>query len=155
MHVAGIIIEYDPLHTGHIHLMEETRRVLGEETAIIGVMSGNFVQRGEFAIVQKHQRAKAAVMSGMDLVLELPLPWAVASAERFADGGIQALMGTGIVSHLAFGSESGDAAGLQELAKVLCSEQLDALIRQCLTFTGDADTQIAEAFENALAACTQ
>ena len=57
MHVAGIIIEYDPLHTGHIHLMEETRRILGEDTAIIGVMSGNFVQRGEFAIVQKHQRA--------------------------------------------------------------------------------------------------
>jgi len=137
MHVAGIIIEYDPLHTGHIHLMEETRRVLGEDTAIIGVMSGNFVQRGEFAIVQKHQRAKAAVMSGMDLVLELPLPWAAASAERFADGGVQVLTGTGVVSHLAFGSESGDAEGLQHLAKVLCSEELDELIRKELT-VGDS-----------------
>ena len=74
MRVAGIIIEYDPLHTGHVHLMEETRRLLGADTAIVGVMSGNFVQRGEFAVVQKYQRAKAAVESGMDLVLELPLP---------------------------------------------------------------------------------
>ena len=130
MHVAGIIIEYDPLHTGHIHLMRETRRILGEDTAIIGVMSGNFVQRGEFAIVQKHQRAKAAVLSGMDLVLELPLPWAVGSAERFADGGVGVLEATGVVDNLAFGSECGDAAVLQRLASVLHSETFPQMLKE-------------------------
>ena len=137
MHVAGIIIEYDPLHTGHVYLMDETRRLLGQDTAIVGVMSGNFVQRGEFAVVQKYARAKAAVESGMDLVLELPMPWAVASAERFADGGVQALEATGVVTHLAFGSECGDAAMLQRLAAALCSPELDARLRQELT-VGDS-----------------
>ena len=72
--------------------MEEVRRLLGPETAVVCVMSGNFVQRGDFALVRRQARAKAAVESGADLVLELPLPWAVSSAERFADGGVQALM---------------------------------------------------------------
>ena len=137
MYVAGIIIEYDPLHTGHVHLMKETRRQLGEDTVIIGVMSGNFVQRGEFAVVQKYARAKAAVESGMDLVLELPLPWAAASAERFADGGVQALMATGLVTHIAFGSECGDASMLQRLAAALCSPELEERLRQELT-AGDS-----------------
>ena len=132
MHVAGIIIEYDPLHTGHVCLMEEVRRRLGEDTAIVGVMSGNFVQRGEFAVVQKYPRAKAAVESGMDLVLELPIPWATASAERFADGGVQALEATGIVTHLAFGSECGDAAALREVAAVLDSPEYQAGLRRFL-----------------------
>ena len=92
MQVAGIITEYNPLHSGHVHLMEEVRRLLGPETAVVCVMSGNFVQRGDFALVRRQARAKAAVESGADLVLELPLPWAVSSAERFADGGVQALM---------------------------------------------------------------
>jgi len=102
---------------------------LGADTAIIGVMSGNFVQRGEFAVVQKYARAKAAVESGMDLVLELPLPWATASAERFADGGVQALAATGLVTRLVFGSECGDAAALQRLAAILSSRELEERLR--------------------------
>ena len=137
MSVAGIIIEYDPMHTGHLHLMEETRRLLGADTALVGVMSGSFVQRGEFAVVGKYARAKAAVESGMDLVLELPLPWAAATAERFADGGVQALAATGVVDHLAFGSECGDAAALQKLAAVLCSNELKAALQQELS-VGDS-----------------
>lgn len=137
MHITGIIIEYDPLHTGHLHLMEETRRHLGADTALVGVMSGQFVQRGEFAVVGKYARARAAVESGMDLVLELPLPWAAAPAERFADGGVQALAATGVVDTLAFGSECGDAAALQKLAAVLCSDELEALLRQELS-AGDS-----------------
>ena len=105
MQIAGIIIEYNPMHRGHRYLLEETRAQLGADTAVIGVMSGNFVQRGDFALVRKHARARAAAESGMDLVLELPLPWAAASAERFADGGVQVLLGTGLVTDLAFGSE--------------------------------------------------
>lgn len=133
MRTAGIIIEYDPLHTGHVYMLEEVRRALGADTAVVGVMSGNFTQRGEFAVVGKCARAKAAVESGMDLVLELPLPWAAAGAERFADGGVQALIGTGVVTHLAFGSEHGDAAPLMEIAACLESEACRVLLRERLT----------------------
>ena len=127
---AGIIIEYNPLHSGHVHLLEETRRRLGADTAIVGVMSGDFVQRGDFAIVRKQARARAAVESGVDLVLELPLPWAVSSAEGFADGGVQVLQATGLVTHLAFGSECGEAEPLRQLAETLLDKRLDDLIRQ-------------------------
>ena len=126
MQIAGIIIEYNPMHCGHRYLLEETRAQLGSDAAVIGVMSGNFVQRGDFALVRKHARARAAVESGMDLVLELPLPWAAASAERFAAGGVQVLLGTGLVTDLAFGSECGDAAALWRLL----SPEMDSLIRR-------------------------
>ncbi|MEI3306975.1 MAG: nucleotidyltransferase family protein [Dysosmobacter sp.] len=96
----------------------------------MGVMSGNFVQRGDFALLRKHARARAAVESGVDLVLELPLPWAVASAERFARGGVEILSATGVVTHLAFGSECGDAAALERLAEALHCEAFPALLRR-------------------------
>ena len=102
MQTAGIIIEYNPMHDGHLYLLEQVRAQLGADTAFVGVMSGNFVQRGDFALLRKHARARAAVESGADLVLELPLPWAVASAERFARGGVEILSATGVVTHLAF-----------------------------------------------------
>lgn len=130
MHVTGIIAEYNPLHGGHLFLMEEARRMLGADTAIIGVMSGNFVQRGDFALLRKHARAEAAARSGMDLVLELPLPWAVSSAERFADGGVQTLLGTGLVTDLLFGSECGDAEALRNIASVLLQPETDEAIRR-------------------------
>ena len=133
MQTAGIIIEYNPLHAGHLYQLEETRRILGQDTAIIGVMSGDFVQRGDFAIVGRQARAKAAVESGVDLVLELPLPWAVGSAERFADGGVAALAATGVVDRLVFGSECGDAAALERVASVLLSEGFPALLKQELS----------------------
>ena len=132
MRTAGIIIEYDPLHTGHVYMLEQVRARLGADTAVIGVMSGDFTQRGEFAVAGKYARAKAAVESGMDLVLELPLPWAAAGAERFADGGVQALAGTGVVTHLAFGSEHGDAAPLREIAACLESEAYRAVLKERL-----------------------
>lgn len=133
MEIAGIIAEYNPLHGGHLRLMEQVRAQLGAETAIVCVMSGNFVQRGDFALLRKHVRAEAAVKSGGDLVLELPLPWAVSSAERFADGGVQTLMETGLVTHLAFGSECGDVAALQRLAANLTGDAFPALLKRELT----------------------
>ena len=72
MAVAGIIAEYNPLHRGHLYQMEATRAALGADTAILCVMSGNFVQRGEPAVLEKHARAEAAVRCGADLVVELP-----------------------------------------------------------------------------------
>lgn len=125
-----MIIEYNPLHCGHLYLVEETRRVLGADTAVIGVMSGDFVQRGDFAIARRQARAKAAAESGVDLVLELPLPWAVGSAERFADGGVGILEATGVVDYLAFGSECGDAVVLQRLAAVLCAEAFPQVLKE-------------------------
>ena len=119
MGTAGIIVEYNPLHSGHLRLLEAGRALLGQDTAMVCVMSGNFVQRGDFALLRKHARARAAVESGADLVLELPLPWAVSSAEGFADGGVQALAATGLVDHLLFGSECGDAAALGRVADAL------------------------------------
>lgn len=127
-----MIIEYNPMHCGHLHLMEKTRARLGADTAAVGVMSGDYVQRGDFAILRRHARAEAAVRGGMDLVLELPLPWAVSSAERFADGGVQALAATGVVTHLAFGSECGDADALAEVAACLDSELYHAGLRRFL-----------------------
>jgi len=129
--IAGIITEYNPLHRGHLLQLERTRELLGADTAVICAMSGSFVQRGDFALLRKHARAEAAVRSGADLVLELPLPWATASAEGFADGGVETLAATGLVTHLSFGSECGDAAALAEIAAVLDSPAYrDALRRR-------------------------
>ncbi len=133
MEIAGIITEYNPLHTGHVHLLEETRRRLGENGAIVCVMSGDFVQRGDFAILGRQARAKAAVLSGADLVLELPLPWAVSSAERFAWGGVQTLLSTGLVTRLAFGSECGDADALMRVAGALLCEEFPERLRSELS----------------------
>ena len=92
-------------------------------------MSGDFVQRGDFALLRRSARAKAAVLSGADLVLELPLPWAVSSAERFAWGGVRTLLATGVVTCLAFGSECGDGAALQRVAAALLCEEFPERLR--------------------------
>ena len=132
MKTAGIITEYNPLHYGHAFLMQAVRRQYGGDTAIICAMSGDFVQRGDFALVRRQARAEAAVRSGADLVLELPLPWAVSSAEGFARGGIDVLTGTGMLDVLAFGSECGDSAALLRAAKALESPALPPLLKAAL-----------------------
>lgn len=95
-------------------------------------MSGNFVQRGDAAVAHKHARGEMAVRCGADLVLELPTPWAMASAERFAAGGVALLASTGVVSHLAFGSECGDLTALQAAEAALSQPELMPRIRQLL-----------------------
>jgi len=129
MNTAGIIIEYNPMHNGHLHLLRETRRLLGEESAVVCVMSGDFVQRGDFALLGRYPRARAAVESDVDLVLELPLPWATASAEGFARGAVETLAAANCCTHLVFGSECGDAQTLMNLAKALESPEFPALLR--------------------------
>ena len=122
MTIAGIIAEYNPFHLGHQYHIQETRRRLGEDCGIVCVMSGDFVQRGEPAIFSKFARAKAAVCCGADLVVELPLPWCMASAERFSQGAVQILGDLGIVDVLSFGSESGDVAAIAAVSKDLDSD---------------------------------
>jgi predicted nucleotidyltransferase len=137
MPIAGIIAEYDPLHAGHLYQISRVRDLLGADTPIVCAMSGNFVQRGGFAIVRKHVRAEAAVRSGADLVLELPLPWAISSAEGFGLGGAEVLARTGIVTHLAFGSECADAERLKRAAQALGAPEFPDLLRKELA-AGDS-----------------
>lgn len=117
MSIAGIVCEYNPFHLGHKYHIEKTRQLLGEDTGIICVMSGNFVQRGDCAVFAKHARSKAAVLNGADLVLELPLPWVLSSAEGFAYGSVAILNALNVVTHLSFGSESGEISELQAVLK--------------------------------------
>lgn len=132
MQILGIITEYNPLHLGHTHLMAQMHQQF-PQLPIVCVMSGNFVQRGDFAIAPKHVRAKAAVESGADLVLELPLPWAISSAEGFAQGAVDTLLSTGLLSHLAFGSEAGDGATLQAIASAIDHPDFSIHLKQALS----------------------
>ena len=91
MPVFGVICEYDPFHLGHRWMLEQLHR----QGPVVCAMSGCFTQRGEFAAVNKFARAEMAVRNGADLVLELPTPWAVSGAERFARGGVELLKKTG------------------------------------------------------------
>lgn len=132
MNISGIISEYNPFHMGHKHHIDQTRKALGEDSGIVCVMSGNFVQRGEPAAFLKNARAEAAVKCGADLVLELPLPWALSSAEGFARGAVEILGAAGVITHLSFGSECGDVFPLENCAKLLLRPEMDAAIKENL-----------------------
>ncbi len=121
MAVLGIVAEYNPFHNGHLYLLEEARK-LGDFSAIIIVMGGNFLQRGEPALCDKWSRAEMALQAGADLIVELPFCFATRSAYYFAKGAVQLLQRSGVVTHLAFGSESGQLSQLQEIAAVLADE---------------------------------
>ncbi|GIQ68688.1 nucleotidyltransferase [Xylanibacillus composti] len=130
MKTAGIIVEYNPLHNGHVYHYRRTKDVTGAE-CVVAVMSGNFLQRGEPALVNKWARAEMALEMGADLVIELPVLYASQPAEWFAYGAVSALHATGVVDVLCFGSESGDIGWLQQLASLVSSEPatLGSLIR--------------------------
>ncbi len=130
MKIVGIICEYNPIHNGHIRQIAATRAAIGDDAAIVCVMSGNFVQRGDIAVFQKHARAAAAIEGGADLVLELPLPYVLSSAENFALGGVRLLNALGSITHLSFGSEAGEIGCLQEAAHCLKTDAADVRIRE-------------------------
>ena len=119
MRICGIIAEYNPFHRGHGLHIHKTRQLLGPDTAIVCCMSGSYVQRGGPALAEKHLRARWAVENGADLVLELPSPYALSSAEGFARGALSLLDALGCVTDLSFGSECGDTAALDRLAATL------------------------------------
>lgn len=132
MYVCGIISEYNPFHTGHAQLFAQLRARFGADTAIVCAMSGNFVQRGDFAVLRKHARAEMALRGGADLILELPLPWALSSAEGFARGGVGVLAGLGAVDALCFGSECSDTQALLRAAACLDSAEYAEALRGAL-----------------------
>lgn len=121
MKTAGIIAEYNPFHTGHKYQIDYVKKKLGADYVIVA-MSGDFVQRGTPALLSKYVRAKMALLSGADLVLELPISSATASAELFAKGGVQLFHGLRVVDTLCFGSECGDTDILMKLAEILMEE---------------------------------
>ena len=138
METAGIVAEYNPFHRGHAWHIAETRRRLGGEAPVVCVMSGHWVQRGECALADKWLRAALALDRGADLVVELPTPWAMASAESFARGAVSLLAATGVVDVLSFGSETGELAPLEEAAAALDApdypERLRAALGRGLSF---------------------
>ena len=122
---AGIIAEYNPLHTGHLYHLQETKK---RADRVVVVLSSNTVQRAGPGFFSKWDRARAAVIAGADVVLELPAVWACAPAERFAFAGVRLLHGTGCVDALSCGSESGDAEALMQAADAALKAESSALL---------------------------
>lgn len=121
MKVLGIIAEYNPFHNGHKYHLQASKELTGADLTVV-VMSGNFTQRGEPALIDKWSRAEIALHCGADLVIELPAAYAMSSAEYFAFGAVRLLDSLGTVDLLSFGSESGDLDRLTEIASILMSE---------------------------------
>lgn len=136
MAVIGVIAEYNPFHLGHLAQIQLSREMVGggEPIPVIAVMSGNFVQRGSFAILDKHLRAEAACSAadGPDLVLELPVPYSCSTAEKFAEAGVGLLQAVGLVTHLSFGSEQGDLEPLRQIASFLGSDPFVPMLKQAM-----------------------
>lgn len=124
MTVTGIIAEYNPLHFGHQFHIEQTKQAFSskEEHYIITILSGDFVQRGLPSIIDKHTRTRMALEAGSDLVLELPVSYALSSGEGFAFGGVSLLHQLGCVDSISFGTEAGQLEQLLSIAKVLTNE---------------------------------
>ncbi len=121
MKVLGLITEYNPFHNGHLFHLRQSKALSGADYTLC-VMSGNFIQRGEPALINKWARARMALEAGVDAVIELPTVYAMASAEFFAHGAVSILEKTGIVDFICFGSEHGRIEALDSIAKVLVDE---------------------------------
>jgi len=121
MRTVGLIVEYNPLHNGHVYHYQQARNISGAD-AVIAVMSGHFLQRGEPALVNKWARTEMALRMGADVVIELPVAYSSQPAEWFAYGAVSALQASGVVDSLIFGSESGDIQWLSRLAELLADE---------------------------------
>ncbi len=156
MKVIGIIAEYNPFHKGHEYLISEAKRLVGDPRAVVmTVMSGPFTQRGTLALSPKHVRAKEALVSGVDVAIELPFTFACAPSERFAAAGVELLYRTGVVTDIAFGVDCKDPALLMELSEL---EPDDEVLKAALSegksypsaraealmanYNGDADKEV-------------
>lgn len=121
MSTVGIIVEYNPLHNGHLYHLQQSKKITGSDN-VVAVMSGQFLQRGEPALVDKWARAEMALRAGCDLVLELPVAYSAQPAQWFAYGAVALLEATGVVDSVCFGSESGDLESLKLMASLLADE---------------------------------
>ncbi len=119
--VLGLVVEYNPFHYGHLHHLHESIRLINPDY-VVAVMSGNFCQRGEPAIVNKFARTRVALMNGVDLIFELPVVYATQDAGGFAIGSVGVLHKSGVVTDMVFGSESGDIDFLRKVANILVNQ---------------------------------
>lgn len=131
MSIYSVVAEYNPFHNGHKYHIDKIRKNCDCD-GVVAVMSGNFVQRGDAAIMSKYKRANAALKNGVDLVIELPVPYAVSSAERFSYSAVSILNSLGIVDKLSFGSECGEVDKLSAAAQAVMSSRVDAEITEQL-----------------------
>ncbi len=146
MKLSAIVAEYNPLHVGHLYHLEHAR-TLGDHTVVI--LAGNFVQRGEAAILDKYTRARHAVEAGADLVLELPTAYSISCAEQYALGAVKLLSSLGQEVVLSFGSESGHILGIQQTASLLLSpiDEIEEMIARKVAQGRSFPTARAEAIE--------
>ncbi len=128
MKICAIICEYNPFHNGHLYQLREAKRLSGAD-ALLCIMSGNFVQRGEAAVMDKYTRARHAVLAGADIVIELPTPFATSNAELFAKGAIHLLSSIPAVTTLCFGAENADKQALLSAANALNSEPTEISLK--------------------------
>ncbi|WP_424765826.1 nucleotidyltransferase [Paenibacillus sp. sgz302251] len=129
MRTVGLIVEYNPFHNGHLYHLQQSRKIT-QSDAVVAVMSGHFLQRGEPALLDKWIRTRTALDGGCDLVIELPVAYATQAAEWFAYGAVSLLEATGVVDSFCFGTESGELAPLLQAAEVVAHEPPD--FKRCL-----------------------
>lgn len=151
MKICAIICEYNPFHNGHLYQLKEAKR-LSNADAVLCLMSGNFVQRGENAILDKFTRAKHALLAGADVVVELPVPFACSSAEIFAQGAVKILSSIPAVTHLCFGAEHADKQAFLDAATLLLNEpkEISVKIQSSLAKGLSYAKARANAYENPL-----
>ncbi|MBR5899866.1 MAG: nucleotidyltransferase family protein [Clostridia bacterium] len=142
MKICAIIAEYNPFHLGHLKHLEYVKRQLNAERIVV-IMSGNFTQRGETAILNKFKRAKHAIKAGADMVIELPTVFATANAEIFAKGACKIINDLGFIDGLCFGVESGDKESYISLAKLLNDESKE--FKKALKTALDSGVSLAKA----------
>ena len=123
MKTVAVTAEFNPFHNGHAYLAKKIRERYGEDAAIVAITSGCFVQRGDVAVADPYLRAKAALLSGYDLILELPFPFSVSGAETFTRAAVSLIDALGCVDAVAFGTECGDLKALRRAASLLANEQ--------------------------------
>ncbi len=147
MKITGIITEYNPFHNGHKYQIDKVKETCD---AIVAVMSGNFVQRGDVAIFDKFLRAECAVRCGVDLVIELPCVYSLSTAQRFASGGVATLDSLGVIDNLCFGSENGDISALISASDILDNEppEISEKIRTMISAGISYPSARQKAFEN-------
>lgn len=162
---VAIVSEYNPFHRGHAYQIQKIRDEFGADTRIIAIMGGHFTQRGEVAVADKYLRARAAVDTGISLVLELPFPYSSASAEVFAKGAVSIADALGGIDILSFGSECGDVERLSRVAGRINSKDFQeafekanskdgyarAMEQTYITLYGTEDAQVLSSPNNILA----
>ena len=141
MKAVGLVTEYNPFHNGHLYHLNKAMELTGADISV-AVMSGDFVQRGEPAVLDKYTRTSMALNSGVNLVVELPVNYAVSSAESFAAGALKVLDYIKADS-IAFGSESGDIERLSKLAHILCDNE-DTLYKEISKYSANGISYVVE-----------